>query len=63
MNSRVVTHDDVTTAISFLGAIARKMTRAAHTALSEYVHTARLSYDDGRKKALHFLLWWGDEEA
>jgi hypothetical protein len=61
-NSLFLTHNDVITAVSFLGIIARKMTRAAHGALSKYVENTGLSYDDERKKALHFLLWWGDEE-
>lgn len=62
-NSRVIRHDDVASAVTFLGAIARTMTRAAHGALSKHIESAGFSYNDERKKALHFLLWWGDEDA
>lgn len=62
MNSRVITHDDVVSAVSFLGAIANKMTQASHNALLKYIESAGFAYNDERKKALDFILLRDDEE-
>lgn len=44
------------------GEVARKMMRASHDRLGPLVGADTDLFEE-RKKALHFLLWWGDEEA
>ncbi|MDI1450789.1 hypothetical protein [Polyangium sp. 6x1] len=61
--SRVIDRDDVLAAIEFLEAIAKRMVRDAHDTLSTYVESKGIVYDDERREALSYVLWWGDEHA
>jgi hypothetical protein len=61
LNSCVVGHDDVATAVDLLERISKKLVRATYAALVKSVESAGLSYDGERAKALEFLQYWIDE--
>src|SRR6188472_2230207 len=63
MNSRIVTREEVTESLHFIAMIARKVLRASHDGLLRYISDRGLEYSTEQKKAVHFLVWWGDDEA
>ena len=61
-NSCVIAKDYVISVVDFLSVIAKKMINATHSAIVQYVDEAGVSYSDERKKALHFIVMWGDSD-
>ena len=60
VHSRAVQRRDVMSAIDFVEGIARKLIRASHRALIEYLLKEDIHYVGERQKALDALLWCGD---
>jgi hypothetical protein len=58
VNSREFHQCDVIRAIDFVETIARKLLRASHSALSEYLRKEGIQYSGDRQKALDALPWW-----
>jgi hypothetical protein len=60
VNSRAVQQRDVITAIDFVEGIARKLIRASHAALVQYLRGQDVQYSGERQKALDGILWWNN---
>lgn len=63
MSSRIVTRQEVVDALGVIETISRKLLRATHERLVEYIAERGVQYSDQRQKALNFMLWWGDSAA
>lgn len=61
--SRVVTAQDVLAALTFIRGIARKLTKASHSAFVRYLNERAREYGGEREKALEAMLWWSDDQA
>jgi len=54
---------DVTAAIEFIEAIAKRLIRSSYAAFLDYLTAERIEYSGERKKALDYMSWSPDERA
>lgn len=57
--SKKLSAHDVANAIDFLEAIAKKLLRSSHRALTKEIEEQGISYSGDRQKALESIIWWG----
>jgi len=48
--------------LNFIKAVTKKILKSTHMALESYIADRRIYCSPERKKAIHMLLWWGDEK-
>jgi len=60
-HSRTVRGEHILQVLEFFEAIGKKVIRATHAALVEYLLKAGRKYSGQRQKALEAILWWGDQ--
>jgi hypothetical protein len=61
-HSLVVTKDYFMDRLSFIGQISRKLLKASHSSLTNYLRENSIECTVERRKAIDSFLWWGKEK-